>query len=145
MFALAIGLAAAVFASDTALHYLTSTIVFDQISKISRPESTYGYGMSKLCLDLDRVGVNYGFPCTMEFGGPFEDPDRTKKRNEMNRLQSNASYVSQIRLTSSEDLGDGDIAILIPQPASLLSGEDYRPSTVGVAASCHVVPLLCAQ
>ena len=146
MFALAVRLATAVFVSDTALHYLTSTIVFDQISKITQPGSTYGYGMSKLCLDLDRVGVNYGFPCTMEFGGPFEDPDRTKKRNEMNRLQSNASYVSQIRLTGSEDLGDGDIAILIPQPASLPSGEDYRASTIGVAASCHLVPpSVCAM
>ena len=146
MFTLAIGLAAAVFVSDTALHYLTSTIVFDQISKVTRPESAFGYGMSKLCLDLDRIGVNYGFPCTMEFGGPFEDPDRTKKRNEMNRLQSNASYTSQIRLTGSKDLGDGDIAILIPQPASLSPGQDYRASTIGVAASCHLVPpSVCAM
>ena len=99
-----------------------------------------------LCLDLDGLGVNYGFPCTMEFGGPFEDPDRTMKRNAMDRLQSNESYVSQIRWTRAADLGDDDIAILIPQPSSLASGDEFRASTIGVAASCQLVPpSVCAM
>ena len=146
IFSLAIALACGVFIADTALHYLTSTIAFDRITNLSQPEGASGYGLSEICLDLDRVGVNYGFPCSMEFGGPYEDPDRTKKRNEMNRLQSNASHVSQIRLTGAEELGDIDIAILIPQPATLAGGSDYRASTVGVAASCQLVsPSVCAM
>ncbi len=139
MFIATIMLAFAVFLSDTALHYSTSTIAFDRITSIAQPEHEFGYGLSPICLDMDRVKDNFGFPCSEPVGGPFEDLNRTAKRNEMSRLQSNGSSVSQIRVTSSSDVED-DIAILIPNPARLSSGGDYRASTIGVASHCRFIP-----
>lgn len=75
----------------------------------------------------------------------FEDPDRTARRNEMYRLMSNASSVSQIRWTGANGLNDTDVAVMIPNPAVLGPGDDFRASTVGVAASCQLVsPSVCA-
>ena len=145
MFILTIALASGVFVADTALHYLTSTILFDQISKPSEANHAYGYGLSKMCLDLDREN-NGGFPCSMPVGLAFDDPNQTAKRNEMSRLQSNASSTSQIRLTGAQSLEGVDVAIIIPAPESLPAGKDYRASTVGLAASCHLVPpSVCAM
>ena len=99
MFVVTILLAFAVFLADSALHYITTTIAFDRITYVAEPQQEFGYGLSSLCLDMDRVNDNYGFPCSLAVGGTFEDNNRTAKRNEMNRLQSNASSVSQIRVT----------------------------------------------
>lgn len=62
IFSLTICLAAGVFVADTALHYLTSTIVFDHITTVYPAERASGFGLSALCLNLDRVGQNAGFP-----------------------------------------------------------------------------------
>jgi hypothetical protein len=139
MFVTTILLALAVFVADTALHYATSTISYDRITSIAEPSKDFGYGLAPLCLDLDRVTDNYGFPCSMDFGGNFSDPDRISKRNEMSRLQANASATSQIRITGQTDIDD-DIAILIPNPATLSSSGDFRATTIGVGTRCGLIP-----
>jgi hypothetical protein len=136
---LALILAGAVFIADSSLHYLTSTIVFDRISINSTPEKEFGYGLSKQCLDLDRVKDNAGFPCTLPLGIGFDDPDATEHYNEISRLQANLSTSSQIRLTGADGVGE-DIALMIPNPATLAAEEDFRASTIGVGMSCGLVP-----
>ncbi|RMD39668.1 hypothetical protein DV735_g5465, partial [Chaetothyriales sp. CBS 134920] len=135
-------LALAVFLSDVTLHYLTSTVVFDQITSVPAPQLEYGYGLSSLCLDLDRVTENAGFPCSVPLGPeevPFVDENRIAKRNEMQRLQSNISSVSQLRVTNSSSTGSG-LAIMIPNPARLSTETDFRASTIGVSTQCQLVP-----
>jgi hypothetical protein len=139
IFTLSILLATGVFISDTALHYLTSTIEYDHITSSVQPERASGFGLSSMCLDLNRVADNGGFPCSMNTGLQFEDPNRTAKRNEMYRLQSNSSAISQIRITGL-DGEDGNVAIVIPNPKTLAPSDDYRASTIGIGASCQLTP-----
>lgn len=70
MFTLSILLAATVFIADTALHYLTSTIVFDRVTVVPEPSRAYGYGLSQACLDLDRIKDNSAFPVRSRSGQP---------------------------------------------------------------------------
>ncbi|RMZ82345.1 hypothetical protein DV738_g1784, partial [Chaetothyriales sp. CBS 135597] len=135
-------LALAVFLSDVALHYLTSTVVFDQITPVSTPQQEFGYGLSSLCLDLDRVNENAGFPCSLPLGPeevPFVDENRISKRNEMHRLQANTSSVSQLWLTDLSGT-DSSLAVMIPNPARLSTESDFRASTIGVSTQCRLVP-----
>lgn len=138
-FTLSILLAAAVFISDTALHYLTSTILFDRVSIAPEPAKAYGYGLSQMCLDLDRIKDNSAFPCSLAAGPTFTDPNGTAHYNEISRLQANISTTSQIRLTGVDGM-EGDVAIIIPNPDTMSPSEDYRTTTVGVATSCSLVP-----
>lgn len=138
-FILSILLAAAVFIADTALHYLTSTILFDRISIAAEPIQAYGYGLSQMCLDLDRIKDNSAFPCSLAAGPTFDDPNSTVHYNEISRLQANTSTTNQIRLTGVDGM-DGDVAIIIPNPMRLSPDEDYRTTTVGIATSCSLVP-----
>jgi hypothetical protein len=139
MFTLSILLAASVFIADTALHYLTSTIVFDRITIVPEPSRAYGYGLSKMCLDLDRIKDNTAFPCSLAVGPTFIDPNQTAESNEISRLQANASSVSQIRLTGVDGM-EGDLAVIIPHPRTVAAEYDYRTTTVGIGTSCNLVP-----
>ncbi len=137
MFILCIFLATGVFVSDTALHYYTSTIEFDQISQSVQATSQSGYGMDKLCLDLDRATENYGYPCSLPVADI--DPDWITRGNGVHRLQSNSSSTSQLRLTGIPNL-DSNIALMIPAPATISSGHDFRTSTIGVGTQCKLIP-----
>jgi len=126
-----------VFLSDTALHYYTSTIEFDQISTVSQSMQESGYGLSKMCLDLNRIKDNYGFPCSLDLAGI--DPNVVEHDNELSRLQSNISKTSQIRLTGAQDMSS-NVAMMIPLPATIAAGDDYRASTVGISTQCKLIP-----
>lgn len=139
MFMLAVLLAMSVFIADTALHYLTSTIVFDRITINEEPGQAYGYGLSQTCLGLDRIKDNTGFPCSLGVGPTFLDPNQTAEANEISRLQANTSLVSQIQLTGVDGMV-GDMAVIIPHPRTISSDYDYRTTTVGIATSCNLVP-----
>ncbi|ETN39549.1 uncharacterized protein HMPREF1541_05775 [Cyphellophora europaea CBS 101466] len=139
VFTLSVCLATAVFISDTVLHYVTSTILFDRVSITVEPTRAYGYGLSQICLDLNRIKDNSGFPCSLPVGPVFDDANSTAKYNEISRLQANISSVSQIRMTGVSGM-NADVAIMIPNPNTVSGAEDYRAVTVGVATSCNLVP-----
>ena len=140
---MALTLAAAVFISDTVLHYLTTTVVFDRISAVDTEQHNYGRALSKLCLDLDRVKENSGFPCSLPVGPNFTDPEATENYNEISRLQSNESTISQIRHAKAAEV-EVNVAIVLPHPTTVDISNDYRASTVGVATTCQLLqPSLC--
>jgi hypothetical protein len=135
----ALGISTAVFVSDTVLHYLTATVIIDQIEVSGVPQHESGRGLSEQCLSLDRLKDNGGFPCSLPAGQRFVDPNATASYNEISRLGANESSISQIRIAAVPDV-PANVAIVLPNPETLDTNDDFRASTVGVATSCSLVP-----
>lgn len=145
--ALTLLLACTVFGADTALHYTTSTINFDQVS-ISPETHAYGRGLSAACLSLNR-SENFGLPCSRNSLVAASDYDvYVAGQNEIFYLQHDTSNTSEIRLVSApaqppDSTPDDKVAILIPQSANLSPFRDYRAETTGVITTCEPISSQC--
>jgi hypothetical protein len=140
MFTASIICAAMVFLADTALHYSTSTISFDDISSNIQPLYNYGRGLSQYCLNFDRIG-NMGFPCSYNI--TVDDPNGWAEVNEIFYLEHNNSRISEVRRISNPGLPQGDLALLMPRMQNLPPDIDFRASTVGVSTQCHTITAEC--
>ncbi|KAK5056535.1 hypothetical protein LTR84_012066 [Exophiala bonariae] len=135
-------LACIVFAADTAVHYSTSTIAFDQIT-ISSEKLAYGRALSEACLTLSRLD-NLGLPCSRNGITAVDDYDTyAAGQNEIFFLNHDTSSTSQIALVDSDPTKGNNastqIALLIPQPSTLSPFRDYRAETAGVMMTCEPV------
>jgi hypothetical protein len=130
--------AAAVFLADTALHYSTSTIAFDVISSNFQPLHEYGRGLSQYCLNFDRI-ENLGFPCSYN----ITVDDANAQVNEVFYLEHNNSRISEIRLVSTPQLAQGDLALLMPRMQNLPPNIEFRASTIGISTQCHSITSEC--
>lgn len=140
MLCLAIILSVSVFATDTWLHYATSTVEFDKSTGVSQPESHYGRGLNAYCLRFHRSD-NGGFPCSYDPQGL--DPDFVAQQNEVFRLQHNTSAVSQVQFVEDKTFAHGDLTILVPKTQSVQAGTDFRVSTIGVSSQCVPITSEC--
>ncbi|OQU97675.1 hypothetical protein CLAIMM_03570 [Cladophialophora immunda] len=143
-------LACVVFGADTALHYTTSTINFDQIS-VSDVAHAYGYGLSPACLALNRSD-NFGLPCSRN--GQLAETDYNayvSSQNEIFYLQRGTSNVSEVQLVDTPPYepanitssGAAKVALLIPQSTGLSPFRDFQAYTTGVITTCEPVTALC--
>ncbi|OCT53194.1 hypothetical protein CLCR_09692 [Cladophialophora carrionii] len=148
--ALTLLLACVVFGADTALHYTTSTINFDQVS-ISQENHAYGYGLSSECLALNRT-ENFGLPCTRNGVIGATDYDAyVAGQNEIFYLQRGTSNLSEIRLISppssmpsnTTSAGVAKVALLAPQSANLSPFRDFQAHTAGVVTTCEPISSQC--
>lgn len=135
-------LACIVFAADTAVHYSTSTIAFDQIS-ISDSKLAYGRALSEACLTLSRLD-NLGLPCSRNGITAIDDYDTyATGQNEIFFLNHDTSSTSKIVLVDSDpnkgNNSSPQVALLIPQPSILSPFRDFRAETAGVVMSCAAV------
>jgi len=135
-------LACVVFAADTAVHYSTSTIAFDQIS-ISNNKLAYGRALSQECLTLSRLD-NLGLPCSRNGITAVDDYDTyTAGQNEIFFLNHDTSSTSKIILVDSDPQkgrnSSAQVALLIPQPSTLSPFRDFRAETAGVRMTCEAV------
>lgn len=135
-------LACVVFGADTALHYTTSTINFDQVSH--SPEThAYGRGLSQECLALNRSD-NFGLPCSRNGVVSALDYDAyVASQNEIFFLQHGTSNKSEIRLVPVPDKPNEKVALLIPQPTHLSPFRDFGASTAGVITTCEPITSSC--
>ncbi|KAK5046416.1 hypothetical protein LTR84_008219 [Exophiala bonariae] len=136
MMTLTIALAGAVSISDAVLHYMTSTIEFDQVFVRAVPDRQFGRGVSEFCLDFDREKV--GLPCSVEFD--FVDPNKNFEQTEASRLVHNTSQTSTIRFANLHDQPGSDIAYLTPSDQAIATGTDFHATTVGISTMCELVP-----
>lgn len=139
-------LAIIVFGADTALHYTTSTINFDQISTVSGMHA-YGRGMSEECLALNR-SENIGLPCSRNGNLALEDYFAfVTGQNEISFLEHNLSNISQVSLVSAPNQLSASeqekVAILLPQTANLSPYQDYRATTPAVVTTCTPISSEC--
>ncbi|OAG40308.1 hypothetical protein AYO21_05399 [Fonsecaea monophora] len=143
-------LACIVFGADTALHYTTSTINFDQIS-VSPLSHSYGYGLSSTCLALNRSD-NFGLPCSRN--GQLAAADYNAyvaSQNEIFYLQHGISNVSEVRLVdipsdkpaNATSSGAAKVALLIPRSTGLSPFRDFQAYTTGVITTCEPISNLC--
>lgn len=135
-------LACVVFAADTAVHYSTSTIAFDQIS-ISENKLAYGRALSEECLTLSRLD-NLGLPCSRNGITAVDDYDAyAAGQNEIFFLNHDTSSTSKIILVDSDPKkgqnSSTQVALLIPQPSTLSPFRDFRAETAGVVMTCEAV------
>lgn len=135
-------LACIVFAADTAVHYSTSTITFDQIT-ISNEKLAYGRALSEACLTLSRLD-NLGLPCSRNGITAVDDYDTyAAGQNEIFFLNHDTSSTSKIVLVDSDpnkgSNASTQVALLIPQPSTLSPFRDYRAETAGVMMTCEPV------
>ena len=140
MLSIAVVLAVAVCISDSALHYYTETIPFDQISVHLQPNHLFGRGLSERCLNFNRT-KNYNFPCSYDPIG--ENPDAFAELYEDFLIQHNQSISSAVRIVKDSRLSQGDLAILNPSTPSLPPDVDYRAETIGVSSQCHPITTQC--
>jgi len=139
-------LACLVFAADTALHYTTSTINFDQVS-ISQTMRTYGRALSSECLNLNRT-ANLGLPCSRNYALSQTDYEAyVAGQNEIFFLQHDTSNISEVRLVStntpSASNSSDQVALLIPQSTNLSPFRDFRAETAGVITTCAPITSQC--
>jgi hypothetical protein len=143
-------LACIVFGADTALHYTTSTINFDQVS-ISPDNHAYGYGLSSECLALNRT-ENFGLPCTRNSVIGATDYDAyVAGQNEIFYLQRGTSNLSEIRLvaapssmsSNATSAGAAKVALLMPQSTNLSPFRDFQALTTGVMTTCEPISSQC--
>lgn len=129
-------LACVVFAADSAVHYTTSTIAFDEIS-ISSTRQAYGRGLSEACLTLNR-SENYGLPCSRNGVVAVEDYNAyVTGQNEIFILNHAESNISEIRLVDPPaSQNAAKVALLIPQHAGLNPLRDFRAETAGIVTTC---------
>lgn len=148
--ALTLLLACIVFGADTALHYMTSTINFDQVS-VSPENHSYGYGLSTDCLTFNRT-ENYGIPCTRNGVIAATDYDAyVAGQNEIYYLQHGTSNQSEIRLADMPSYlpsnvtssGAAKVGLLMPQTAHLSPFRDFQARTAGVVTTCEPISSLC--
>ncbi|KIX05760.1 uncharacterized protein Z518_03732 [Rhinocladiella mackenziei CBS 650.93] len=146
--ALTLVLACVVFGADTALHYTTSTINFDQVS-IESTMHAYGRGLSSECLSLNRSD-NYGLPCSRNGEAALTDyDDYVTGQNQIFFLQHGTSNVSEIRLVQAQDPDNAyneneKVALLIPPSTTLSPFRDFRAETTGVITTCAPISSECA-
>ncbi|KAK4940978.1 hypothetical protein LTR10_019022 [Elasticomyces elasticus] len=141
-------LAMVVFGADTALHYTTSTINFDQVSTVSDSEvNTHGRGLSKECLTLNRT-ENFGLPCSRN--GDLAASDYfayVQGQNEISFLEHNLSNTSEVSLVSAPNQPStsvhGNAVILLPQTANVSPYQDYRATTAAVVTTCTPITSEC--
>lgn len=139
-------LALIVFAADTALHYTTSTINFDQVS-VSTEMHTYGRGLSEQCLTLDRA-ANFGLPCSRNDVVAQADYEAyVAGQNEIFFLQHGTSNTSRVTLVptpkNQSSIPDGKVALLLPQTVGLSPFRDFRATTTGVMTTCTPISSEC--
>lgn len=140
--ALSLVLAVTVFAADTALHYTTSTINFDQVSVSSHMHS-YGRGLSSECLDLNRSD-NFGLPCSRNGNVAKKDYDAyVAGQNEVFFLQHGTSNQSEILLVPNPMSPKEKVALLLPQSGSLSPYRDFHTETAGVITTCTPISSEC--
>ena len=140
MLALSVLLAIAVFLGDTALHYTTNTVQFDQVVAVPQPSHAFGRGLSTQCLNFNRTS-NFCYPCTLDL--EEEQEVMAAQSNEAFFLQHNTSTQSEIRIIGDDTLKNGDLAILTPQAQNLPRGIEYRGSTIGVSTQCLPISSQC--
>jgi hypothetical protein len=135
-------LASGVFMADTWLHYTTSTIEIYQNLPPTQPYQAVGRGLSDFCLTFNRTTI--GLPCSVEFD--FVDPNFYFEQDEAIRLAHNTSTLSEIQITSAENIPNADVAFLIPRAQTVVPNTDYRATTIGVSTTCQLVnPSTCGM
>ena len=133
-------LALAVFGSDAALHFTTTTVPFDQIKETLVPTLQYGRGLSEYCLTLNRL-QNYGLPCSYNY--IETDPNAVEETNESFRLQQNISQINELLVVEDRALTHGDMVVLTQQATTVDTEVDYKISTIGVSSQCHPITTRC--
>jgi hypothetical protein len=132
-------LALAVFGSDAALHFTTTTVPFEQIRKTPVPTLQYGRGINALCSNFPRL-QNYGLPCSYDFLG---DPNSLEESNESFRLQRNISQINELLVVEDRSLIHGDMVVLAEQATAVNDEVDYKASTIGVSSQCYPITTQC--
>jgi hypothetical protein len=141
VFILGIFLGLAVTVADAAFHTLVSTIPFTLYSPLTTtPSFEYGRGLNEFCATFDRVKTNDGFPCTFQMDTNYHDPNNATDQAEIQQLLYGTSKESEIRYASPPELNGTEIAYLIPLSSNIDLRTDYRATTFGVSAQCHLVP-----
>lgn len=133
-------LALAVFGSDAALHFTTTTIPFDQIREDLVPNLQYGRGLLEFCLNFNRL-ENYGLPCSYDY--LETDPNAVEQQNESFRLQHNTSQISELLVVEDQSLRHGDMIVLAQKSTAADDEVDYKASTIGVSSQCHPITTQC--
>jgi len=139
-------LAAVIFGADTALHYTTSTINFDQVSTVSEMH-TYGRGLSEECLALNRT-ANYGLPCSRNGDLAVSNYYAfVQEQNEVSFLKHDLSNISEVSLVSAPNQPPssehGKAVILLPQTANVSPYQDYRATTAAIITTCTPISSEC--
>jgi hypothetical protein len=143
MLAASLLLSGGVLLASTWLQIVMQPINFDAITVKHLPTSSFGRGLSTLCLEFNRT-ANEGFPCTYDMIAPeTEDLPIAVAQNEIYNLQNNISRSSEIRMVAMAELTHGDLAVLIPQSENLPNNIDYRASTIGVSTQCRPLTAHC--
>ncbi|KIW29971.1 uncharacterized protein PV07_05755 [Cladophialophora immunda] len=141
---LSLVMAAGVFVADTVLHYTTSTLEFDQILVPPHPNQEVGRGLSEFCLTFNRTFV--GLPCSLTTDSGVVNPNANFDATESNRLFHNSSQLSEMRITTTDDVPGADLAYLIPQQQTIVPNTDYEASTIGISTTCRFVnPASCGM
>jgi hypothetical protein len=133
-------LALAVFGSDAALHFTTTTVPFDQLKDTLTPTLQYGRGLSEYCLTLNRL-QNYGLPCSYNY--IETDPNAVEESNESFRLAQNNSKISELLVVQDRTLTRGDMVVLTPAANTVDSEVNYKASTIGVSSQCYPITTRC--
>jgi hypothetical protein len=143
MLTLCVLLACGVFLADTALHYYTETVPFNQYSVHPQAMHSFGRGLSDTCLSWNRT-AEICFPCSVPtWSTPAEEVDAVHSEDEVFLLQQNSSRISEIRLVQAAELENAGLAILVPQTQDIPLSLDFQASTVGVSTQCSLVTGNC--
>ncbi|KAI1628529.1 hypothetical protein EDD37DRAFT_557877 [Exophiala viscosa] len=139
-------LAVVIFGADTALHYTTSTINFDQVSTVSEMH-TYGRGLSEECLILNRT-ENFGLPCSRNSDLAASNYYAFNQgQNEITFLEHDLSNISEVSLVLAPNQPPtsehGMAVILLPQTAKVSPYQDYRATTAAVVTTCTPISAEC--
>ncbi|EXJ53832.1 hypothetical protein A1O7_09168, partial [Cladophialophora yegresii CBS 114405] len=134
MMLLSFFLARGVFIADTVLHYTTSTIEFDQILIPPQPVQELGRGLSEFCLKFNRT--NLGLPCSVGQDATQTDPNAISEMMETSRLLHDTSQVSQIQITSVDELSQARLSYLMLEQQTISLNTDYNASTLGIPTNC---------
>lgn len=128
-----------IWISDTVFHTFTETVSIQKVTA-SPNVSEFGHQLIDDCQHFDR-SKNSCLPCTLDLKqGNLTEQDYVESQrheNEVFRLRTNVSEISQIQNLNSE------LSIIRPNSARVLNGIEYEATTVGISAECRPITGIC--
>lgn len=134
-----------ILGADTALHYITPTILYRTYLS-STSNFSPSRGLQDICIGFNR-SENYGSPCSwiMKSSENGNDIDQYLNNGaEANSLMYSRSQKSEIRSIDGPDLKQGSLLGLFPRARDVPPHLSFRAATVGVSTQCAPMTRKCS-
>ncbi|KAJ9615624.1 hypothetical protein H2200_001699 [Cladophialophora chaetospira] len=122
--------------ADTVFHSLSNSVIIQTFDSSAGTTLSFGYAPTPQCQKFDRSN-NLCLPCTWDLGDDISLLEFYTRGNEIFRLNSNVSEVTQIQPIGS------DVSVLLPRSERISNRTDYKARTIGVAATCRPLTRTC--